>query len=127
MRKIDVPSEHWDNIFSPTSVLGIITTVDSRGRINAAPFGSCIRVCHNPVHVAFTVNAGGIGNPKGQEGRSWTHDTHDNVLATGEFVVNMVPFEKDVLAKVLICGLPFKTGVNELEKSGLTALPSSSV
>ena len=126
-RKIDVPMANWDNVFSPTSVLGVITTVDAQGRVNAAPFGSCIRVCHDPVHIAFTVNAGSIGDPRLREGQSWSHDTHDNVLATGEFVVNMVPFEREVIEKVFVCGLPFKPGVNELEKAGLGQIASTSV
>ena len=45
------------------------------------------------------------------------------MLATGEFVVNVVPFEQAMLDKVLVCGLPFKSGENELDKSGLTAMP----
>jgi flavin reductase (DIM6/NTAB) family NADH-FMN oxidoreductase RutF len=51
-------------------------------------------------------------------------DTTNNVDATGEFVVNVVPFEQAILDKVPVCGLPFKPGVNELEKAGLTAIPS---
>ena len=50
-------------------------------------------------------------------------DTTVNVLATGEFVVNVVPFEQAMLDKVPVCGLPFRPGVNELEKAGLTADP----
>src|SRR5262245_56611263 len=51
-------------------------------------------------------------------------DTTNHALATGEFVVNVVPFEQAVLDKVPVCGLPFKPGVNELEKAGLTAIPA---
>ena len=51
-------------------------------------------------------------------------DTTNNVLSTGEFVVNVVAFEQAVLDKVPVCGLPFRPGVNELEKAGLTAIPA---
>ena len=69
----------------------VITTVDTKGRVNAAAFGTCVRVCHYPVYIAFT-----CGTVK---------DTARNVLATGEFTANLVPFEQAVLDKILVCGL----------------------
>jgi flavin reductase (DIM6/NTAB) family NADH-FMN oxidoreductase RutF len=108
--KIDVKLEWWDNIFAPSSCLVLITTVDREGRVNAAAFGTCTRVCHDPVYIAFTCGTG--------------KDTYHNVLATGEFTVNVVPFEQMMLDRVLVCGLPFKDGLNELKKAGLTALPA---
>jgi flavin reductase (DIM6/NTAB) family NADH-FMN oxidoreductase RutF len=107
--KIDVQPEWWDNIFAPSSCLVLISTVDREGRVNAAAFGTCTRVCHDPVYIAFTCGTG--------------KDTYNNVLATGEFTVNVVPFEQDMLDRVLVCGLPFKDGINELEKAGLSTLP----
>ena len=108
--KIDVKPEWWDNIFAPSSCLVLITTVDREGRVNAAAFGTCTRVCHDPMYIAFTCSA--------------DRDTTRNVLASGEFVVNVVPFEQAMLDKVPVCGLPFAPSVNELEKASLTALPS---
>jgi flavin reductase (DIM6/NTAB) family NADH-FMN oxidoreductase RutF len=108
--KTDVAPEHWDSVFAPSSCLTLITTVDGDGRVNAASFGTCTRVCHAPVYIAFT-----CGTRK---------DTYRNVLATGEFTVNVVPFEQDMLNRVMICGLPFRYGINELEKAGLTAMPA---
>jgi flavin reductase (DIM6/NTAB) family NADH-FMN oxidoreductase RutF len=81
--------------------------------VNAAAFGTCTRVCHDPVYVAFTCGAG--------------KDTYDNVLATGEFTVNVVPFEQAMLDKTLLCALPFRHGENELDKAGLTAIPARAV
>jgi len=112
-RKMDVPSEHWDRLFAPSACLVMITTMDSEGWVNAASFGTCVRVCHDPVFIAFTVGA--------------TKDTCNNVLATGEFVVNVPPFEREILEKVRVVGLEFPPRVNELEKAGLTALPSKIV
>ena len=112
-KKIDVPGEHWDRLFAPSACLVMVTTVDGEGRINAASFGTCVRVCHDPVFIAFTVGA--------------TKDTCNNVMSTGEFVVNVPPFEKEILEKVRVCGLEFPPHVNELEKAGLTALPSKIV
>jgi len=109
-KKIDVPVEHWDRLFAPSACLVMITTVDDTGRVNAASFGTCVRVCHDPVYIAFTVGA--------------TKDTYDNVLATNQFVVNVPPFEREILEKVRVAGLEFPPQVNELEKAGLSAIPS---
>jgi flavin reductase (DIM6/NTAB) family NADH-FMN oxidoreductase RutF len=112
-RKIDVPREHWDRLFAPSSCLVMITTVNRDGRINAASFGTCARVCHDPVYIAFTVGA--------------TKDTYKNVLETQEFVVNIPSFDREILEKVRVVGLEFPPEVNELEKAGLTSIPSKMV
>ena len=113
VRKVDVPAAHWDRLFAPSSCLVMITTVDPEGRINAASYGTCVRVCHDPVYISFTTGA--------------TKDTYNNVLATEEFVVNVPSFDREILEKVRVVGLEFPPGVNELEKAGLTSLPSTVV
>jgi len=111
--KIDVPPERWDRLFAPSSCLATITTVDAEGRVNAASYGTCTRVCHDPVYVAFTTGEG--------------KDTYNNVLATGEFVVNLPAWDRRQLEQVRICGLEYGPGVSELEKAGLTAMPAKLV
>lgn len=108
--KLVVPEAEWDYAWPLGSSAVIITTVDTQGRVNAAGFATCVRVAHNPVFIAFT---SGLRN-----------DTHRNVLDTGEFVVNLVPFEQRIMEATRVVGLPFPTGVNELEVAGLTAMPS---
>jgi flavin reductase (DIM6/NTAB) family NADH-FMN oxidoreductase RutF len=108
--KIAQPPAWWDRLFAPSSALAIITTVDEAGAVNAAAFGTCTRVNHNPVDIAFTCR------PR--------KDTTRNVLATGEFVVNLPPFERTVLEAVRVVGLPFAAGVNELDRAGLHAFPA---
>src|SRR5579885_1189886 len=108
--KVDLQPKYWDQLFAPSSCLAMITTVDGQGRINAASYGTCTRVKHEPVYVAFTANV--------------DSDTARNVAAVPEFVVNLPRFERTILEKVRIVGLPFAPGVNELEKAGLTALPA---
>src|SRR2546427_12514105 len=98
--KTDVRPEWWDNIFAPSSCLVLITTVDRDGRVNAAAFGTCTRVCHDPMYIAFTCGSG--------------KDTYNNVLATGEFTVNVVPFEQAMLDKTLVFVLPFRERQDEL-------------
>jgi flavin reductase (DIM6/NTAB) family NADH-FMN oxidoreductase RutF len=108
--KVDVRPQWWDSMFAPSSCLVLITTCDDEGRVNAAAFGTCTRVCHDPVHIAFTVGL--------------SKDTANNVLANGQFVVNVVPFEADMLDRTLVCGLPFRPTNDELAAAGLSALPS---
>ena len=111
--KVTIAPEHWDNIFAPSSALVMITTVNSSGAVNAATYGTCVRVAHGPVHLAFTCTEG--------------TDTYSNIQATGEFVVNLVPFDPVMLGKVLTVGLPWRKGVNELEKADLTPLSAGRV
>jgi flavin reductase (DIM6/NTAB) family NADH-FMN oxidoreductase RutF len=111
VEKIEQEPKYWDRLFASPGILGIITTIDSGGRVNAAAFGTVARVVHDPVQIAFTTN-------------TTRRDTYENIKQTGEFVVNLPSFERSILEKVCVVGLPFAPGVNELEKAGLTALPS---
>jgi len=113
VRKLDQPPKYWDRLFAPSSCLAMITTADAQGRPNAGSYGTCTRVNHEPVYISFTTSVG--------------KDTANNILATGEFVANLPRWEKRILEQVRIVGLPFAPGVNELEKAGLTALPSKLV
>lgn len=108
--KLDQPRKWWDRLFAPSSCLAMITTVDRDGHVNAASYGTCTRVNHEPVYIAFTANVGA--------------DTVRNVMETGEFVVNLPSFDKTSLQAVRVVGLPFARGVSELKKAALTALPS---
>lgn len=112
-RKVSLPLKYHDRLFAPSSCLAIITTADSQGQTNAAAFGTCTRVNHNPVYVAFTTTVG--------------NDTGDNVLATGEFVVNLPAFGVAMLEKVMVVGLPFANGDSELVRAGLTPIASETV
>jgi flavin reductase (DIM6/NTAB) family NADH-FMN oxidoreductase RutF len=55
--KIAVPERHWDAMFAPSSVLAVVTSVDSAGNVNAATYGTCTRVAHNPVYLLFALTA----------------------------------------------------------------------
>ncbi len=112
-RKIGLPQKYHDRLFAPSSCLAIITTADAEGRVNAAAFGTCTRVNHNPVYIAFTTTVG--------------NDTADNLLSTGEFVVNLPAFDRSMLEKVMVVGLSFAKGENELVRAGLTAIPSETI
>ena len=107
------PEKYWDRLFAPGGHVAIVTSVDEAGRVNAAAYATCVRIVHNPVQIAFTTSMSG--------------HTGANVKATGQFVVNLPAFERSILEKVRVVGLPFAKGVDELEKAGLTALPSLTV
>lgn len=113
VEKIEAAPETWDRLFANVGQLSIITTVDGGGRVNAATFATCVRVVHNPVHIAFTT--------------SLYKDTYANVKETGQFTVNLPSFDRGVLEKACILGLPFARGVNELEKAGFTGIPAAKI
>lgn len=89
----------------------LVTTTDSKGRINAAPFSFVTPLEFDPPLLGFACDP--------------EHDTYKNITETKEFVVN-IPHA--TLAKqILICGKNFARGVNELEKAGLTWRKSEKV
>ncbi len=81
----------------------LITTVDRRGRINAAPMSWVTPVESDPPIVAFST--------------SCDSDTYKNICETEEFVMNLVP--EGIKKQMYLCGKNFPRGVNELEKSSL--------
>ena len=89
----------------------MITTVDRDGRVNAAAYGTCTRVKHEPVYVAFTANVGS--------------DTALNVADTGAFVVNLPRFDKQSLEAVRVVGLPFAPGVRAPVRASSAAANSA--
>ena len=93
--------------------LAMITTVDGEGRVNAATFATCVRVVHEPVHIAFTT--------------STYKDTWSNVQATEAIHRQPAVVRSRAAGEGRILGLPFDQGVNEIEKAGLTALPAQRV
>jgi flavin reductase (DIM6/NTAB) family NADH-FMN oxidoreductase RutF len=112
-KKLDQPPKYWDRLFAPSSCLAMITTVDAQGRVNAASYGTCTRVHHEPVFISFTANVGA--------------DNANNILVGSDFVVNLPRWERESLEKVRVVGLPFEPGISEIDKAGLTALPSTIV
>jgi len=103
---------HLDAVIIPFPI-AIVTTVDAEDRINAAPFGLIMPYCSdekNPQMLICTA--------------SMWHTSH-NILETKEFVINYAPYK--LIEKVAEAGKMFDAGVNELERSGLTALSSIKV
>ncbi len=88
-----------------------ITTVDAAGRVNAAPFSSYNYVCHSPPMLAVN-----IGDRAGE-----LKDTARNMLATGEFVVNVAT--EDMLEPMHESAADYPPEVSEPEVLGIELLP----
>jgi flavin reductase (DIM6/NTAB) family NADH-FMN oxidoreductase RutF len=98
--------------------IALITSLDREGRVNAAPFSAYNYLGTDPAIVAI-----GVGNRPAPEvvGK----DTAQNIRNTHEFVINVV--NEDIAAQMNICAIDFPPGINELEKAGLTTVPSAVV
>ena len=113
--KKEIPSEfmwHLDEVIIPFPV-AIVTTVDAKDRINAAPFGLILPYCSDAKKPQILLCTASM----------W-HTSH-NILETGEFVINYAPFT--LIEKVAEAGKMFDEGVNELEKAGFTVLSAIKV
>jgi flavin reductase (DIM6/NTAB) family NADH-FMN oxidoreductase RutF len=93
-----------------------VTSLDTDGRLNAAPFSFFNAFAADPPTVAL-----GVGNHA--PGR--LKDTKRNILDTQEFVVNLVSYS--VREAMLITSIPFPPGTDELAEAGLTTVPSDKV
>ena len=92
--------------------IGWISSISPDGTPNLAPFSFFNAVGDDPPHVVFsTVRTGNVNK-----------DTLNNVLATGEFVVNMVT--EDLVEQANTSSSTVAPEVNEFELAGLTSAPS---
>ena len=96
--------------------IAFVTTMDGKGRVNAAPISFFNCLGSDPATLVLGVARRGDGR------RS---DTGRNIRETGEFVVNIV--SRAILEQMNICAIPFAEGVDELAEAGLAAAPSDKV
>jgi flavin reductase (DIM6/NTAB) family NADH-FMN oxidoreductase RutF len=97
--------------------IGWISTVDSAGRPNLAPFSFFNAVCPNPPHVLFCPNV--------RLTDLQIKDSLHNVRATGEFVVNIVT--EDLAEAMNLTSTELPAAVNEFEFGNLSISPSKAV
>jgi flavin reductase (DIM6/NTAB) family NADH-FMN oxidoreductase RutF len=90
-----------------------VTTLKPSGLVNLAPFSFFNALGSDPIYVALSIGERTSGAPK---------DTAANILASREFVVNMVT--EDLLAAMNLSAADFPPDVSELEVAGLHAAPS---
>ena len=92
--------------------IALVTTVDAKGVVNAAPFSFFNCLSADPAILALGVEYRPTGAQK---------DTGRNVRETLSFTVNIV---SDALIEGMnICATPFEPGTDELAAAGLTAMP----
>lgn len=96
--------------------IALVTTVDGRGVVNAAPFSFFNCLSADPAILALGVEYRPAGSQK---------DTGRNIRETLAFTVNIV---SDALVEGMnICATPFEPGIDELAAAGLTAMPGVKV
>lgn len=100
----------YSDVWLFPKLITIITTLDEHGRINAAPYSHIMQ---------YDVMA---KNPRMIVGFRQDSHTFTNIVATGEFVVNCVPARH--LDDMMETARFYPAGVNELEHTGLTMIPS---
>jgi flavin reductase (DIM6/NTAB) family NADH-FMN oxidoreductase RutF len=98
--------------------IALVTSINERGGMNAAPFSAYNYLCTDPpvVGLGVTDRPGGGFIPK---------DTARNIRRAGEFVVNVVT--EDLAHAMNVCATEFPAEVNELEMAGLDTTPSTIV
>ncbi|MCW5751512.1 MAG: flavin reductase family protein [Alphaproteobacteria bacterium] len=94
--------------------IGWISSVSRDGRVNLAPFSYFNAVAHLPPIVLFGCN--------GHHLEGGNKDTLDNVLETGEFVVNICTYE--LREKMSATSEHLPRDVNEMALAGLEPAPS---
>jgi flavin reductase (DIM6/NTAB) family NADH-FMN oxidoreductase RutF len=95
--------------------IGWISTISEDGINNLAPFSYFNAVGDDPPHVMFSTVHSNNSNK----------DTLNNVLATKQFVVNMVT--EDLVAQMNRTSQPIPANESEFELAGLTPIASSLV
>lgn len=93
-----------------------ITTRDSNGAVNAAPFSFFNVFGSDPATVGIGIGSKGPGDPK---------DTRANIRANEQFVVNLVPYS--LAQQMRITSIAFPKGVEEPAEADLKLVPSERV
>ena len=95
--------------------IGWISSISASGINNLAPFSFFNAVGEDPPHVMFSTVRTGNKNK----------DTLNNVLETGQFVVNL--FNEDVVEKMNTTAEILDSNIDEFAYAGLTPMPCSKV
>lgn len=103
------------NIVLPRPIAWV-TSLGPQGAVNLAPFSLFNAVSSDPLYIMVSVAKNESGEPK---------DTARNILANGEFVVNMVT--EDVFEAMNISAADFPPDESELEALQLHTAPSSRI
>jgi len=116
----DIPSREIYKLITGSIVprpIAWVSTVDTDGNPNLAPFSYFTAACDNPPTIIF---CSGIRSADGQP-----KDTYHNIKATGEYVINFVNEATAEAMNITATEVPAE--VNEFERANLTAVPSKLV
>lgn len=98
--------------------IALITSMDEKGLVNAAPFSAYNYLCTDPPII-------GVGVTNRPDQQFVPKDTARNIRRTGEFVVNVVT--EDIAEKMNLCATDFPEELSEVELAGFTTTPSQMV
>ena len=103
----------YSDVWLFPKIITIITTLDKKGRVNAAPYSHIMQYDVMP------------RNPRMILGFRQTSHTWNNIVDTGEFIINCP--SADYLDDMMDTARFWPEGVNELEHTNLTPIPSKKV
>lgn len=101
--------------------IALVTTLNSDGSCNVAPFSAFNYVSDEPPILAIGFDTHGEEGHRPGERK----DTLANIGRTGEFVANMV--DETLLDAAVACATDYPAGVSEAEVLGLVLAPSTDV
>ncbi|SEA86958.1 NADH-FMN oxidoreductase RutF, flavin reductase (DIM6/NTAB) family [Thalassobacillus cyri] len=97
--------------------IAFVSTVDTQGNANLAPFSFFTGICADPMLVCFAPMLRGTDGEK--------KDTLRNIEATKEFVINVV--SEDFVEQMNNTAIEYQYGTDEFEAALLTKVASASV
>ena len=96
--------------------IALVTSVDDKGRVNAAPFSFFNVFSDDPPQIILGLQHRKPGDPK---------DTTRNLSRAREFVVNMV--DEPLAETMNLCAIDFPPDVSEVEALGIATEPGTKV
>lgn len=112
-KEIKIKPFWYSDIWVFPKLITIITTLDKHGKVNAAPYSHIMQ---------YDVMQ---KNPRIMIGLRQDSHTLTNIQDTGEFVINCPPF--DYLDDMMETARFYPAGVNELDNTRFTQIPSRKV
>jgi flavin reductase (DIM6/NTAB) family NADH-FMN oxidoreductase RutF len=92
--------------------IALVTSLDSHGRVNAAPFSFFNVFSEEPAQIVLGLQHRPAGEPK---------DTTRNLARAAEFAVNMV--DEPLAGAMNSCAIDFPSGVSEIDELGIATRP----
>lgn len=112
-KEIKIKPFWYSDVWLFPKLITVITTLDAQGRVNAAPYSHIMQ--YDVMHK----------RPRMIVGFRQDSHTFENICATREFVINCPP--ADYLEDVMETARFYPEGVNELEHTRFTPIPSKKV